>query len=209
MMSNDLVELNLVSCEGSITDDVIETIFTTRVNPGDETSPLKFGKLQRLYCRDSSIGARGVHTIVQNLPHLTHLYLPNSKDFDVAMAALIGDEHVDPLHPYPALPNLVCLSLYGSSITNPGYIELSKSQLLDQLEYLNLFSHPHPGPIQIGETALLTTPLYSNMRTFRSPADVDYHRNFPQSTHQHLSNANNDISSYIDLREIDQFWDDE
>ena len=209
MMSNDLVELK-PSCYGrSTTDDVIETIFTARVIPGDETSPLKFGKLQRLHCHYSKIGARGINAIVQNLPQLTHLDLTICKTFDDAamtMTALIGDEHVDPLQPYPALPNLIYLSLRGSSITDQGCIELSKSQLLDQLEYLTLKCLVERGTTQIGETALLTTPLYSNMRKFATPQGLSSNDNPPQ---KHLSNADNNFHNYFDSTKIDQFWSDE
>ena len=121
------------------------------------------------------------------------------------MTALIGDEHIDPLQPYPSLPNLVFLSLYKSSITDQGCIELSKSQLLDQLGYLDLYSLD-PRSTQIGTTALLTTPLYSNMKRFRLPRNFTYNIS-PETTYQHLTNANNNSLSYIDIHKIDQFWD--
>ena len=122
------------------------------------------------------------------------------------MIALIGDEHVDPLQPYPALPNIIYLSLFNSSITDQGCIELSKSRLLDQLEYLEMLSWNEPGPK--GDKALLTAPLYSNMKRFRSPNDTDYNIS-PETTHQHLSNAINQLDDYddVDSTQIDQFWD--
>ena len=48
---------------------------------------------------------------------------------------------IDPAQPYPVLPNLICLSLTDSSITNQSLLLLSKSQLLDQLECLDLDCH--------------------------------------------------------------------
>ena len=209
MMSNDLVELNLISCYSAITDDVIETIFTTRVIPGDKTSPLKFGQLEWLYCFQTQIGARGIAAIVQNLPQLAHLGLGHCENFDdEAMVALIGDEHTDPLQPYPALPNLTYLSLLNPSMTDQGCIELSKSQLLDQLEYLEMFSWFQSRQTQIGDTAILATPLYSNMKQFRSPKNSLYNTSL-ETTYQHLSNATHQIGNYINFNKIDPFWNAE
>ena len=121
------------------------------------------------------------------------------------MTALIGDEHVDPLQPYPALPNLIYLSLRDSSITDQGCIELSKSQLLDQLERLDLSSR---GGLQIDATALLTTPLYSHMRNFESP-NYSYLDTSLATKHQHLSNTKTNNAIYLNTHKIDQFWNDE
>ena len=122
------------------------------------------------------------------------------------MVALIGDEHVDLTQPYPALPNLVHLSLMDSSITDPGCIKLSQSQLLDQLEYLDVASSSEPRLIQIGNATLLTTPLYSNMKKFRSPNET-YDNTSVQTTYPHLSNSNMEFYNHNKIE--DQFWNAE
>ena len=189
MMSNDLIELDLYNVCTAITDDVIETIFTTRVIPGDETSPLKFGKLQKLCCSKSQIGVRGINAIVQNLPQLTQLDLSYCKNFDDAAitALIIGDDerpHHHHHHPTsPALPNLTHLYLFhNASITNKGCLRLSQSQLLDQLVVLNLDlgpQQPHHRPRRssptttiVGFKTILTTPLFSNMEWFGLPDKI-------------------------------------
>ena len=138
LMSNNLIELEINICSPFvpfITDQLLETLLTTRVIPGDESSPLKFGKVQKLNLGWSSIGARGVELIVQNLKELTHLNLWGNRNInDAAITALIGDERVDLQFPYPSLPNLIELDLHRCSITDNGWMELSKSQLLRQLK---------------------------------------------------------------------------
>ena len=135
MLSNNLVELDCSHLNTLIKYDLMETILTARVIPGDETSPLKFGKLQKLNLNETKLGRRTIELIVQNLPELTHLNLSHCSNItDAAITALIGDEHNDLKYPYPALPNLTHLDLSYCSVTEEGLIELSKSQLLDQLE---------------------------------------------------------------------------
>ena len=162
MMSNDLVNLT-INMTNNLTDDVIEKIFTARVDPDNDTSPLKFGKLEKLTIVAENLTSRSVDIIAQNLPQLTHLSLPDSSQLDDdAIAAIIGNEHHDPRYPYPALPNLHSLELANCLVTDQGLIHLSKSQLLDQFETLSIWSD---GITHLGSKALLTTPLFSNMKS--------------------------------------------
>ena len=165
-MSNDLIELKINSRNGDITDDLMETILAARVVPGDETSPLKYGKLQKLDLSDSHIGPRTVELIVQNFPHLTHLDLCCCEKINNdAITALIGHEHDDIRDPSPALPNLRSLDISQCSITSKGLIELSKSQLLDQLEHLNFRGDDRARDVGEGTGAIAKTPLFSNMES--------------------------------------------
>ena len=167
LLSNNLFELRLPRhCSRLITDDLIESILTARVIPGDETTPLKFGKLQHLYLNQSQIGPRTIQLIIQNLPQLTHLDLNGCNQIDdAAVTALIGHEHDDLRYPYPALPNLIHLGLFQSSITDQTFINLSQSQLLDQLEKLNMSSVHLPIPSQQAAEAIFQTPSFSNMKS--------------------------------------------
>ena len=183
MMSNDLVELDLSLSIDLITDDFMEAILTARLIPGDETSPFKFGKLQKLQLSSAHVGPRTIELIVQNLPHLIHLDLSCCRDItDAAITALIGHEHDDPHSPYPALPNLTHLDLYACPLTEQGLTELSKSQLLDQLNELNLPRLPNQYQI-----AFMTTPLFSNMRSLRLRSDGD---KIDTKPFNHLQNCN-------------------
>ena len=142
MMSNNLIELDLSDARSAVNDQLLETILTMRVIPGDESSPLKFGNVQKLNLQRSSIGARGVELIVQNLKELTHLDLSYNRNIDdEAITALIGDEHVDLQFPSPSLPNLIDLHLHFCAITDNGCMKLSKSQLLHQLKGLSYQSY--------------------------------------------------------------------
>ena len=173
MMSNDLLQFDIDrwACSVNITDDWMETILTARVIPGDETSPLKFGKLQKLNLSRSQVGHRTIELIVQNLPYLTHLQLEECSNItDTAIAALIGHEHVDPKHPYPTLPNLTHLNLNSCPITGQGWIELSNSQLLDQLEDLNLGDDGDEDPDERADI-IVKTPLFSNMKSMYLPTE--------------------------------------
>lgn len=71
-----------------------------------------------------------------------------------------------PQLPHCALPNLVkfnLLNLNGCSITEPGYIQLSQSQLLDQIEYMGLTENQIES--NRGTEALFKTSLFSNMKS--------------------------------------------
>jgi hypothetical protein len=107
----------------------------------------------------ANITSHGIQLIVQNFPHLTHLILNDCNL--VGGAAITAFIASDPHFPSPALPNLVHLTVTDCSITNQGYISLSKSQLLDQLESLNIIYN------QVGAEAILKTPLFSYMKTIQ------------------------------------------
>ena len=50
--------------------NVIETICTARVNPGDERSPLKYGKLRKLNFDHTNITDAEIKLLVENLTEL-------------------------------------------------------------------------------------------------------------------------------------------
>ena len=132
MMSNNLIELDFA--KSMVTDQLIETILTTRVIPGDETSPLKFGQLQKLNIQEGDFGTNAVNSLVKNLTQLTHLNLSGSSNIDdAAITALIGPKHTNLQLPSPSLPNLRDLALELCQITDKGCGELSKSQLIHRL----------------------------------------------------------------------------
>jgi hypothetical protein len=178
-MSNDLIELNLNDLEAPV-KDVVKALCTQRIIPGDETSPLKFGKLRKLNLSWTDVSDDDVELIVANLSQLTHLELINwsTNVTDKTITALLSTERNNPCYPSTSLPNLIHLSIRGSQITDKGWIQLSQSQLLDQLEYLNVDQEgPSLGQIlrqmlngEILELpprfkCLFTTPLVSNLRT--------------------------------------------
>jgi hypothetical protein len=147
-MSNDLIELDLDGFEDPV-KDVVKTLCTQRIIPGDETSPLKFGKLRKLNLSYTDVDDDDVELIVANLTQLTHLELVDWVDHDnpltltdkltdKTITALLSTESNNPCYPDTSLPNLIHLSINGSQITDKGWIQLSQSQLLDQLEYLNV-----------------------------------------------------------------------
>jgi hypothetical protein len=178
-MSNDLIEFDLEDLEAPV-KDVVKTLCTQRIIPGDETSPLKFGKLRKLNLSYTDVSDDDVEHIVGNLIQLTHLKLGKRNQkanplTDKTITALLSTERNNPCYPYTSLPNLIHLSIGGPQITDKGWIQLSQSQLLDQLEYLDV---DQKGPRFLeqmlnGEIlelpprfkSLFTTPLVSNLRT--------------------------------------------
>ena len=74
MMSNDLITLGLRFYKHPISD-VIKTLCTQHIDPNDETSPLKFGKLQKLTLSATLVTDDDLQLIFENLPQLTHLEL--------------------------------------------------------------------------------------------------------------------------------------
>ena len=188
-MSNDLVELDFSLQKDVCSDDLMETILTARVIPGGETSPLKFGQLQSLDLRGTNVGRRTIELIVKNLPQLANLKLLSCDNItDTAITALIGDEHDDIKYPYPALPNLTRLDLFGCPITEKGLIELSKSQLLDQLEGLSIYLKNRPQS-NVHRDAILKTPLFSNMKSIFFPKSRDQPA-IDTTSLPHLDNCN-------------------
>ena len=184
IMSNDLVSLEFPShCSDIVTDELIEVILTAHTIPGDETSPIKFGKLQKLDLSKTKVGSRSIELIVKHLPHLTHLSLERCENInDAAVTALIANEHEDLCSPYPVLENLIELVLTDCPISDQGCITLSKSQLLDQLERLDLNSYPNydedgndeDGFTDIGLETIFKTKLFSNMKFLDIyPFDLD------------------------------------
>ena len=157
--------------------DIIKTICTTRINPDDETSPLKYGKLSKLSLYETqNIDDEDIKLIVENLTQLTHLNLGDIFNPNLSnIKTLLATERVDPAYPYTALPNLVHLKIGGGSaiIIPEDLIDFSQSQLFDQLEDLSLClakigngprwqaTDDHPPPaIQ----ALFTTRLGTNLK---------------------------------------------
>jgi hypothetical protein len=182
-MSNDLIEFDL-SQSLSPVKDVVKTLCTQRIIPGDETSPLKFGKLRKLNLSYTDVDDDDVELIVANLTQLTHLELVKWSGIpitDKTITALLSTELNNPCYPYTSLPNLIHLSINGSRITDKGWIQLSQSQLLDQLKYLSV-NQEGPRLREIlqqmlnGEIlelpprfkCLFTTSLVSNLRTMNS-----------------------------------------
>ena len=138
MMSNNLSALDFSRCEYPL-QDLIKTICTTRINPDDETSPLKYGKIRELEFYDTEVTDDDVQLIVENLTELTHLKAMNDLLItDKTITTLLATEHADPVYPYTTLPNLTHLDLDGSANTSNGLIQLAQSQLFSQLEYLNV-----------------------------------------------------------------------
>ena len=209
MMSNDLVNLDLSNCRDQIlrgnlpsnlTDDVLETILRTRTIPTDPNSPLKYGKLKQLRLFRAPIGPRGIKAIVNNLPPLTELYIESCREVnDEAVTIIIGHEHDDLKHPLPALPNLTHLTLPGSTITNNSLIQLSKSQLLDQLEHLSLSSIDSVNAIGVS-ILLHHSKLFSNIKMLQLPVPRSQLGSRPLP---HLDNC------YIDCPEIYNDDDDD
>ena len=180
-MSNDLTSLRFpYNCCSIVTDDLIEAILTAHVIPGDETSPLKYSKLQKLEFERAKIGPRSIELIVKYLPRLTHLNLERCKNInDAAITALIATEHEDLHYPYPVLSNLIYLNLESCPITDQGCIALSKSQLLDQLEWLNSkqFAGP-PSYTNLGlEALLIKTKSFSNLKRLEFKTNQEPFRN--------------------------------
>ena len=117
-------------------NDVIATICTQRINPDDETSPLKFGHLRKLALRHLPITDNHFQLIVENLTQLTHLDLCGACLTDQSIANLLAAERAYPFYPSTSLPNLVHLDISESDITSKGVRQLFASQLMDQLEAL-------------------------------------------------------------------------
>ena len=143
MMSNNLIELDFSNYRYPL-QDLIKTICTTRINPTDETSPLKYGKLRKLDLSLTDVTDDDIQFIVENLTELTHLSLGGSPGrrrhliTNQTITALLATECAEPYHPYTTLPNLIHLDLHSSGITHAGIIQLSKSQLFSQLEELDV-----------------------------------------------------------------------
>ena len=153
---------------------------------------MKHPHLNLVNCKNSTsqertdVGPRTIELIIQHLPHLTHLDLQSCVNItDTAITALIGDENDDLKYPYPALPNLRGLDLSNCSITEQGFIELSKLQLLDQLEYLRLYGQEDMDS-NTGNEAILQTPLFSNMNSI-SMSSID--RDIDTEGWAHLDNC--------------------
>ena len=174
MFSNNLIQLDFSHCTFPM-GDVIKTLCTQRVIAGDETSPLKYGKLQKLDLSSTQITADDIGLVVENLTQLTSLSVHRAhvgKDKkaanDETLAALLSTEIANPYYPYPSLPNLVKLDVSSCDLSSEFFIQLSKSQLLDQLERLDvsgclgLFDWDQD--ITPGLHALLTTPNVSNLK---------------------------------------------
>ena len=187
-MSNDLIHLDLTSCTKKVvTDDFMQSIITARVVPGDETTPLKYGKLRELVIMDSKVSHRTMTLIAQNLPQLTHLEMSLCQEInDEAITALIGDEHHDPRYPTPVLSNLRSLRLFFCRITSKSFEQLAKSQLLDQLESLDLGLNVGGISTQ-GAQVMFRVPLYSQMKSLRIWSFVD--RNAGGLSLSHLRNC--------------------
>ena len=190
MMSNDLVELNLSYYQYPL-NDVVKILCTQPTIPRDPTAPLKFGKLRKLFLLSTNANDADLKLIVDNLKGLTHIDLSQPDETadpiitDKTIAALLSTERNDPYHLYTSLPDLVSLKLAGCSIGPRGCVALSKSQLLDQLEVLDLSNNPpitfdaHPfnnaprGQTKNGPQQLLTTLFVSNLKTLNL-AGLDY-----------------------------------
>ena len=170
------MELDFSQCPYPL-PDLIETICTTRINPNDETSPLKYGKLRQLRFYDTEVTDYEVKLIVENLTDLTHLELGYSSCrrrvvTDKTITALLATERADLAYPYITLPNLTHLDLRSSGITSGGLIELSKSRLFSQLEELDVGecearwdgNYPQLPP---GLLPLLTNSRFSKLNLLR------------------------------------------
>jgi hypothetical protein len=189
-MSNNLIELDLHNY-GDPVKNVIITLCTQRIIPGDESSPLKFGKLRKLNLSCTHVDDDDVKLVVMNLTQLTHLVL--NKDgwrlnpfTDKTITALLSAERADPFYPSPSLPNLIHLSIRGSKITHSGLTQLSQSQLLDQLEYLDVSEGLLLGDgnnlrgqllalVSPGLQSLLTTSVVSNLKYLKLVKLLSHH----------------------------------
>ena len=214
MMSNNLTELDLSYCEFPMVD-VIKTLCTQRVIPDDETSPLKYGKLKNLNLAFTQVTAEDIGLIVENLTQLTDLGLGNlyAAAADAADGAvdrrtivpLLSTETANPCYPDPALPNLVHLDLSRSSISPQGFIQLSKSQLLDQLEWLDvgdcpsLKQHDDDEDLPPSLYALLTSSRVSNLKRL----DLKF---LIQSRFGKLKEKDNAIAKYLDHCWVRSDW---
>ena len=153
---------------------MVKTICTTRTDPDDETSPLKYGKVRKLiFNRTPNVTSDDIKLIVENLTELTHLDLEYLAGVvtDQTITALLATEHVDPAYPSTTLPNLTHLNLCGSSLTCEGLMALSQSSLFSQLEYLNLagsavgpWNIRDSGPLPPGLQALLANSRVTNLQ---------------------------------------------
>lgn len=173
-MSNDLIELELTNND-QVNDETLHILSTTTVNsstpnnnnhdpnysPTTTTTSLKYAKLQKLIISFNQVGDRGVKSIADNLSQLVELDLSSNRRItDASITSLIAAEHNDPLYPYPSLPSLTRLDMYGCLFSHEGCIALSKSQLLDQLEFLELSGTRIKTS---GTRALLSSRLVSNL----------------------------------------------
>ena len=186
-MSNDLTQLDLSDRLADMPTD-IKTVCTQRIIPDDESSPLKYGKLRKLDLSCSHFSDNALEPIPSTLTQLTHLSLKQYVDqdevregifqpadcwiTDKTITTLLSTEHANPDHPYTSLPNLTHLDLTGTAITCDGLIQLSQSQLLDQLESLNLnyctnlnrWHYLGLETLPPGLHALFTSPRVSNLK---------------------------------------------
>ena len=145
-------------------NDAIAALCTKRTIPNDKTSPLKFGKLEKLRLRARSwIRDREAQLIIENLHELKHLDLSSTATItNKTITALLSTENHNPIYPSTSLPNLIHLDLGATLIDDMGAIAFSQSQLLDQLEWFRLSDYS--GARNPGVKELLTTPLVSNLR---------------------------------------------
>ena len=172
-MPNNLIELDLgddgfmVLDFNRIDDTFIQQILTNHISPTDPTSPIKYGNLTKLSLQGCQIGFDGIRAICDNLTQLVELNLNDiplffrQEDEDTgfvgvnstALSYIINSD----------LSNLVHLSINTSDIDNDGLIELSQSQFLDQLKFLNLATRHFDCPGPVGIHAILASPLVSNL----------------------------------------------
>ena len=200
-MSNNLIELDL-SCYDYPIKDVIKAICTTRVNPGDETSPLKYGKLRKIRLSGTQVADDDIQLIVENLTGLTHLNVSSGDNddnddddddnliTDKTITTLLATERAHLAYPYTTLPNLTHLGLSASAITSNGLMELSKSQLFSQLEELDVsrcqtepWNDPEDPALPPGLLALLTNPRVSNLRLLRLYGIIGDHIDLEEFRH--------------------------
>ena len=162
-MPNNIVELDNFKCP--MNDVTVKTICTARVIPNDETSPLKYGQLCKLSCKNPT--NNGLKLILDNLAELTHLEIHDADDETITTLLASELAGLDDL--YTNLPNLTHLDLPSSRITSNGLIQLSQSQLFCQLERLdvrNCGATPWDGGVQLppGLKAILTNSRRSNLK---------------------------------------------
>lgn len=104
-LSNDLVGLDLRhyypdQLDEIRLDDIITTLCTQRILPGDETSPLKFGNLRKLDLRGKTVSEDVIELAIKTLSQLTHLTLPkNATDRTIdTLVAIERDQGLNLTH---------------------------------------------------------------------------------------------------------------
>ena len=183
----------------------MKTICTTRIDPDDETYPLKYGKLRKLNLSKAPATDDDIQLIVENLTELTHIKLSYTEDYsitDKTITTLLATEHADPAYPYTTLPNLTHLKIFDSAITSDGLIQLSKSHLFSQLEYLNVGrcrNWNEDGPnLPPGLLALLANSRILNLKSLKFCGVISQHIDLKQLKYdrpevakhfQHLANC--------------------